>query len=37
MIICHSSGYSAAIEEVAKEFPNTEFVLYSYESSTGGL
>jgi basic membrane protein A len=37
MIICHSSGYSAAIEEVAKEFPNTQFVLYSYASSTGGL
>lgn len=37
MIICHSSGYSAAIEEVAKQFPNTQFVLYSYASSTGGL
>jgi basic membrane protein A len=37
MIICHSSGYSAAIQEVAKEFPNTQFVLYSYASSTGDL
>ena len=37
MIICHSSGYSAAIQEVAKEFPNTQFVLYSYAASTGGL
>lgn len=37
MIICHSSGYSAAIQEVAKEFPNTQFVLYSYADSTHGL
>jgi len=37
MIICHSSGYSAAIQEVAKEFPDTQFVLYSYASSTGDL
>jgi basic membrane protein A len=37
MIICHSSGYSAAIQEVAKEFPGTQFVLYSYAASTGGL
>lgn len=37
MIICHSSGYSAAIQEVAKEFPNTQFVLYSYAASTGDL
>jgi len=37
MIICQSSGYSAAILEVAKEFPQTQFVLYSYAASTGGL
>lgn len=37
MIICHSSGYSAAIAEVAKDFPDTQFVLYSYAASTGGL
>ncbi|HEY0123581.1 MAG TPA: BMP family protein [Rhizobium sp.] len=37
MIIAHSSGYSAAIQEVAKEFPDTQFVLYSYAASTGGL
>jgi basic membrane protein A len=37
MIICHSSGYSAAIEEVAKEYPNTQFLLYSYASDTAGL
>ncbi|WP_430246141.1 BMP family protein [Neorhizobium sp. DAR64861/K0K2] len=37
MIICHSSGYSAAIQEVAKEFPDTQFVLYSYAASTGDL
>ena len=33
MIICHSSGYSAAIQE----FPDTQFVLYSYAASTGDL
>ncbi|MDX3928498.1 MAG: BMP family protein [Shinella sp.] len=37
MIICHSSGYSAAIQEVAGEFPDVQFVLYSYASSTGDL
>jgi basic membrane protein A len=37
MIICHSSGYSAAIEEVAPQFPNTQFVLFSYAASTKGL
>lgn len=37
MIVCHSSGYAAAIEEVAKEFPNTQFALYSYASDVGGL
>ncbi|MRT43479.1 BMP family ABC transporter substrate-binding protein [Enterobacteriaceae bacterium RIT702] len=34
LIIAHSSGYSAAIKEVAPSFPNTQFVLYSYEGST---
>jgi basic membrane protein A len=37
LIIAHSSGYSAAIKEVAPAFPNTQFVLYSYEGSTGNL
>ncbi len=37
LIIAHSSGYSAAIKEVAPSFPNTQFVLYSYESSTSNL
>lgn len=37
MIIAHSSGYSAAIKEVAPSFPDTQFVLYSYEGSTDGL
>ena len=37
LIIAHSSGYSAAIKEVAPSFPNTQFVLYSYEGSTANL
>lgn len=37
LIIAHSSGYSAAIKEVAPSFPDTQFVLYSYESSTANL
>lgn len=37
LIIAHSSGYSAAIKEVAPSFPNTQFVLYSYEGSTSNL
>lgn len=37
LIIAHSSGYSAAIKEVAPAFPDTQFVLYSYESSTANL
>ncbi|WP_158811732.1 BMP family protein [Beijerinckia sp. L45] len=37
MIICHSSGYAAAIQEVAPDFPNTQFVLYSYADSSHGL
>lgn len=37
LIIAHSSGYSAAIKEVAPAFPNTQFVLYSYEGSTNNL
>lgn len=37
LIIAHSSGYSAAIKEVAPAFPGTQFVLYSYEGSTGNL
>lgn len=37
MIVCQSSGYSAAILEVAKDYPGTQFVLYSYAATTGGL
>lgn len=37
MVIMHSSGYAAAIEEVAPEFPNTQFVLFSYATDTKGL
>jgi basic membrane protein A len=37
LIIAHSSGYSAAIKEVAPSYPNTQFVLYSYEGSTANL
>jgi basic membrane protein A and related proteins len=37
LIICHSSGYAAAIQEVAPEFPNTQFVLYSYADSSHGI
>lgn len=36
-IVAHSSGYSAAIKEVAPAYPDTQFVLYSYESSTANL
>lgn len=37
LIIAHSSGYSAAIKEVAPSFPDTQFVLYSYEGSTDDI
>ncbi|MAC79112.1 MAG: BMP family ABC transporter substrate-binding protein [Rhodobacteraceae bacterium] len=37
LIIAHSSGYSAAMKEVAPDFPDTQFVLYSYEGSTDGI
>jgi basic membrane protein A len=37
LIICHSSGYAAAVQEVAPEFPKTHFVVYSYADSTHGL
>lgn len=37
MIITHSSGYSAAIEEIAPDYPDTEFVLFSYALDTKGL
>ena len=37
LIICHSSGYAAAIQEVAPQFPDTQFVLYSYADSSHGL
>ncbi|CAN5248554.1 BMP family ABC transporter substrate-binding protein [soil metagenome] len=37
LIICHSSGYAAAVEEVAPDFPDTQFVIFSYASDTKGL
>ncbi len=37
MVVTHSSGYAAAIAEVAPEFPDTEFVLFSYATDTAGL
>ena len=37
MIITHSSGYSAAIEEIAPNYPDVEFVLFSYALDTKGL
>jgi basic membrane protein A and related proteins len=37
MVITHSSGYAAAIEEIAPDYPETEFVLFSYASDTKGL
>ena len=37
LIICHSSGYAAAIQEVAPQFPDTQFVLYSYADSSHGI
>jgi basic membrane protein A len=36
MVIAHSSGYEAAMLEVAPEFPDVWFVLFSDLSSTGG-
>lgn len=37
MVITHSSGYAAAIQEVAPDYPDTEFVLFSYAEDTQGL
>jgi len=37
MVVTHSSGYAAAITEVAPEFPDTEFVLFSYATDTAEL
>lgn len=37
MVITHSSGYSAAIEEVAPDYPDTQFVLFSWALDTKGL
>lgn len=37
LIICHSSGYAAAVEEVAPEFPDTQFVVFSYANDTKGI
>jgi basic membrane protein A and related proteins len=36
MVIAHSSGYEAAVLEVAPEFPDVWFVVFSDLSSTGG-
>jgi basic membrane protein A len=36
MVIAHSSGYEAAVHEVAPEFPDTQFVVFSDLSSTKG-
>ena len=37
MVITHSSGYSAAIEEVAPDYPDTEYVLFSWALDTKGI
>jgi len=37
LIILHSSGYAAAVEEVAPDFPDTQFVVFSYASDTKGI
>ncbi|WP_396230884.1 BMP family protein [Frankia sp. EI5c] len=37
LVVSHSSGYSAAIQEVAPDFPDTQFALFSYETETYGL
>jgi len=37
LIITHSGGYSSAIWEVAPDFPDTEFVLYSWANTTKDL
>ena len=37
MIITHSSGYEAAIVEIAPDYPDTEFVLFSFALDTKGL
>ena len=37
LIVTHSGGYASAIWEVAPEFPDTEFVLYSWANTTKDL
>jgi basic membrane protein A and related proteins len=37
LIIAHSSGYGDAVLEVAPEFPDTEFVVFSDIASTEGI
>jgi basic membrane protein A len=37
LVITHSSGYSAAIEEVAPDYPDTEYVLFSWALDTKGI
>jgi basic membrane protein A len=37
LIILHSSGYAAAVEQVAPQYPDTQFVVFSYATDTKGL
>lgn len=37
LIILHSSGYAAAVEEVAPDFPDTQFVVFSFALDTKGI
>jgi len=37
LVIAHSSGYAAAMKEVAADYPDTQFALFSYESDLAGL
>jgi len=37
LIIAHSSGYASAMKEVAADYPDVQFSLFSYESDLAGL
>lgn len=37
LIIAHSSGYASAMKEIAGDYPDTQFSLFSYESDLAGL
>jgi basic membrane protein A len=37
LIIAHSSGYASAMKEVAVDYPDVQFSLFSYESDLAGL